>query len=1132
MNVDGPNLQAQLVGGARDVPVSQPGELIGLWPVDDEDAAGADVGFGDEANGRGAGRRGGRGGRGRSRGGSRKPAGRGGAKQAPAEVRLFIGAAQVREWLGEEQGQDVRLQIKLDNQLQPVVHEAELLYNKGAHYYWITSRTLQDAAMHKWFLGWSFTPAEGLVLLLRSLSREEMSALAADGLHPGQAEDEPEPLRERMQVHATPALPQFLPPLPQQPARQSQVRSLSELSAGDEGHLHTGPSLRLWPLYEAGSGGHPSNPLSLGNGQHGQEGGLQTYTRPLSVPAQDGAQAQLLNMLARLQEAGLSGGASTSEAAAFLALAQMVRSHLSQEKPQLASSAPAAGEVPAHADGLGLPQRSGEAQARCGALEDAPRMEGDPGPVWPPIRMPEGVVEALPRRCLPATLEVQCVRDGELQPYAYSCEMHVDPQGRYYLHNMPASVLEEYERDWCISHDGSLVVLLCSGASAQRDRLAELVSGGAEPGGLELQPPTGVQAGSAGPDEPPAPLQQAAVYVPAHATATAPYVKTEPVTEDHETAVGVLRPGPTVVPLGRGGAGGSPTVARPAQAPPPLPRSLAGHAQDTEMARALVPRDEAGANPEPAEEPGPEPLSCAVALPAPNAVEEATPMQLPQTVVDMFYEGMKFPIPVVLQFECNGQLAQQAHLAELQELPDGGFFIRGAPASALQGRTACGWRRKVFLGHQVLVIELADSAEPVAHAAMDYPMQPAGEARARGTDAAGDVGGKRRRTEPSQPDSSGAPRRRLSDPAQCPTASIALQLHLAALSGALGPTSTQPTRPSIQLQGLGAMPTPQSALRPPALSLQPVLSRPLAAAGSLHRPAAAGAITDRVLMPPPPPRTTSKPASQPPSQRPGRDAAGAGAAARRGGEAQVHGALRWEGMASQPSLRDPSGSLLQPVGSLMPVGSGGGGLALRPLGRPGHGVQQPDMAALYAAAVAGAQQLGRPVWPAGLGGDGLGGDGLHLHPTMGLCLDLDVGAGEGGRLGPAAGGGVRSGASGRGPETSAGMRALITAAEELGRTQASRGVQPSRKRPGAAPLWPLASADSIDPPAPFPRLDLSGATASDERLQPRGSAGAQGSPSRGAEAEAEGGRQRSAPTRRAVLRMLSAVEREPEEGQQ
>ncbi len=60
------------------------------------------------------------------------------------------------------------------------MHQADLLYNKGAHYYWITSRTLKRSAMGKWFLGWTFSTEDGLLLMLRSPTKEEVAAAIAE----------------------------------------------------------------------------------------------------------------------------------------------------------------------------------------------------------------------------------------------------------------------------------------------------------------------------------------------------------------------------------------------------------------------------------------------------------------------------------------------------------------------------------------------------------------------------------------------------------------------------------------------------------------------------------------------------------------------------------------------------------------------------------------------------------------------------------------------------------------------------------------------------------------------------------------------------------------------------------------
>ncbi|PNW73752.1 hypothetical protein CHLRE_13g571400v5 [Chlamydomonas reinhardtii] len=140
-------------------------------------------GSGGGGRGRGAGR-----GRGQLRS---SQTGRGCAKLVRTTTRLYIGVGQVREWLGEVNSRtELLVKVNLDSRLVAGVHQADLLYNRGAHYYWITSRTLKRAAMGKWFLGWSHSAAEGLVLLLRSPSRDEMAAAIAEGFQLKEEEEE------------------------------------------------------------------------------------------------------------------------------------------------------------------------------------------------------------------------------------------------------------------------------------------------------------------------------------------------------------------------------------------------------------------------------------------------------------------------------------------------------------------------------------------------------------------------------------------------------------------------------------------------------------------------------------------------------------------------------------------------------------------------------------------------------------------------------------------------------------------------------------------------------------------------------------------------------------------------------
>ncbi|GFR47531.1 hypothetical protein Agub_g9252, partial [Astrephomene gubernaculifera] len=171
-------------------------------------------------------RRGGAGGR--ARGGSRaSTTGRGCAKLVRTTTRLYIGVGQVREWLGEV-GARTELQVKvmLDNRMHAEVHPADLLYNKGAHYYWITSRTLKRAAMGKWFLGWNHTPADGLVLLLRSPSKDEIAAAIAEGFQ-GKEDDDEEDQQQQVQqllMQQQPSLQAALSPPSPRLARAPQPR--------------------------------------------------------------------------------------------------------------------------------------------------------------------------------------------------------------------------------------------------------------------------------------------------------------------------------------------------------------------------------------------------------------------------------------------------------------------------------------------------------------------------------------------------------------------------------------------------------------------------------------------------------------------------------------------------------------------------------------------------------------------------------------------------------------------------------------------------------------------------------------------------------------------------------------------
>ncbi|GIL51153.1 hypothetical protein Vafri_7221 [Volvox africanus] len=210
---------------------------------------------------------------GRLRGGSRATAtGRGCAKLVRTTTRLYIGVGQVREWLGEV-GARTELQVKvmLDNRMLNGVHQADLLYNKGAHYYWITSRTLKRTAMGKWFLGWNHTPTDGLVLLLRSPSKDEIAAAIAEGFQ-GKEDDEDTDMSEQQQQQMQlqfqqQQLFQALSPPSPHPGRIQPTRSLPALAYGDEeGMMLLQQQPPVSELEDATEGGqyHRGTPLTAG----------------------------------------------------------------------------------------------------------------------------------------------------------------------------------------------------------------------------------------------------------------------------------------------------------------------------------------------------------------------------------------------------------------------------------------------------------------------------------------------------------------------------------------------------------------------------------------------------------------------------------------------------------------------------------------------------------------------------------------------------------------------------------------------------------------------------------------------------------------------------------------------------
>ncbi|KAG2497572.1 hypothetical protein HYH03_004318 [Edaphochlamys debaryana] len=105
------------------------------------------------------------------------------AKLVQTSTRLYIGVGQVREWLGEvEERRQLDVKVMLGDRLQPTPHRGELMYNKAAHYYWVTGTSLRKAAKGKWFMGWRHTPDDGLVLLLRSPRDPGVRAARAGGV--------------------------------------------------------------------------------------------------------------------------------------------------------------------------------------------------------------------------------------------------------------------------------------------------------------------------------------------------------------------------------------------------------------------------------------------------------------------------------------------------------------------------------------------------------------------------------------------------------------------------------------------------------------------------------------------------------------------------------------------------------------------------------------------------------------------------------------------------------------------------------------------------------------------------------------------------------------------------------------
>ncbi|KXZ49247.1 hypothetical protein GPECTOR_22g839 [Gonium pectorale] len=376
------------------------------------------------------------------------------AKLVRTTTRLYIGVGQVREWLGEV-GARTELQVKvmLDNRMLYGVHQADLLYNKGAHYYWITSRTLKRAAMGKWFLGWNYTSSDGLVLLLRSPSKDEIAAAIAEGFQAKEDEEETElseqvaqqqqqqqaSQQQRLQPVQQPSMQAFSPPSPHG-GRVQASRSLAALAStayGDEDLVQQqpGPS----ELDDAGDGG-----------QYQRLGPLAGTVRLGAGDDEDAV-------------SGLSEGHPVEPLPQATVPPLPQRSGLGAMPSQLNATTSIASN----------PSLAGVTQ-----LTGAPSIlqtSGIAGPIVAPLRLPANVSELLPPELLPAAVSVRCTLDGVLLPDVFSCEIHRSRSGHCYLYNLPPSVLDgRSQQDWMISDEGCLV--LCIVSLPQQPTLVENIS--------------------------------------------------------------------------------------------------------------------------------------------------------------------------------------------------------------------------------------------------------------------------------------------------------------------------------------------------------------------------------------------------------------------------------------------------------------------------------------------------------------------------------------------------------------------------------------------------------------------------------------------------------------------------------
>jgi collagen type III alpha len=346
-------------------------------------------------------------------------------------------------------------QVMMDSRMLPETHQADLLYNKGAHYYWITSRTLKRTAMGKWFLGWSHTSTEGLILLLRSPSREEIAAAIAEGFTPKDEEEEEGPdsrghalAEEGPEDEDAQGEPE-LGLLPQ----QGSLQQLLLQSGGSGGSGAAGPAALRGGgepgARRAGGGGSGSRLAWMPTGEEdeamsGQSGRRRGPPADPRLHASSSAAAPPAPAARRTAgeppgggRMGGSGSASgpasgllssftdLPDGPAFAAGLSGGPDLLPGRSTQLGAAASIASNLPLGSRGdlasaLSLLQSAGGGGSGGGGSAVA-RL--------PPMRLPDTVSELLPTEYLPAAVSVRFTVDGALQSEVLSCEVRRAKRG-------------------------------------------------------------------------------------------------------------------------------------------------------------------------------------------------------------------------------------------------------------------------------------------------------------------------------------------------------------------------------------------------------------------------------------------------------------------------------------------------------------------------------------------------------------------------------------------------------------------------------------------------------------------------------------------------------------------------------